>query len=112
MARIWKRKIKPLVMVNIIENKAKIEAAITDVDVDAGPQGYCQVKAKLQKSEEVEDFPNLAKADEGTIITVNLRPTQLTANNLEKGKQFSATVRKVFGQQYFMEEDSGSQESS
>jgi hypothetical protein len=54
---------------------------------------------------EVENFPNLAKADEGTIITVNLRPEQLTENNLEKGSHLSATVRKAFGQQYFMEEE-------
>lgn len=99
-------------MVNIIENKAKIQASIINVDLYAGPKGYCQLKAKLKKSMEVADYPNLAKADEGTIITLNLRPTQLTANNLQKGKQFSAIVRKVFGQQYFMEEDSKAAESN
>lgn len=98
-------------MVNIVENKAKIEATVTDVDLDAGPKGYCQIKARLQKSEEVESYPNLAKADEGTIITLNLRPAQLTGNNLEKGKHLSAIVRKVFGQQYFMEEPSEKEDS-
>jgi hypothetical protein len=91
-------------MVNIIENKSKIEAVVTDVDPESGPQGYCQIQAKLQQSSEIENFPNLAKADESTIITINLLPAQLTEGNLEKGKHFSATVRKAFGQQYFMED--------
>ena len=93
-------------MVNIIENKARIEATITSIDKNGGPQGYCQLLAKLEKSKVVGSYPNLAKADEGTIITINLRPDQLSEDNLETGKHFKATVRKVFGQQYFMEDKS------
>jgi hypothetical protein len=91
-------------MVNIIENKAKIEGKVNAIDENGGPEGFCQVKVKLQASENVENYPNLAKADEGSEITVNLRSKQLSEGNVEIGNSLCAIVRKVFGQQYFMEE--------
>ena len=90
-------------MVSIIENKAKIEGNVEAVNENAGPQGYCQIQVALQKSDDVEGYPNLAKADEGSVITINLRPEQLSDCNIEPGSDFKAQVRKVFGQQYYME---------
>lgn len=90
-------------MVSIIENKARIVGKVKAIDQDAGPQGYCQIEVQVQKSEDVEGYPNLAKADEGSVITINLRPEQLFNGNIEPGSDFSATVRKVFGQQYYMD---------
>ena len=90
-------------MVNIIENKAKIEGKVNEIDKNAGPRGFCQVKVELQKSENVEDYPNLAKADEGSLITVNLRSEELSIYNITIGNNLCATVKKVFGQEYYVD---------
>jgi hypothetical protein len=91
-------------MVNIIENKAMITGIINAINENNGPDGYSQIEVKLHNSDEVEGFPNLAKADEGSVITINVKPDQIAESNLEVGKNLSATVRKVFGQKYFMDE--------
>jgi len=89
-------------MVSIIENKATIEGTIKAIHENAGPQGYSQVEVALQKSTDVEGYPNLAKADEGSVITINVRPEQLKEEGIEEGSTLCTTVRKVFGQQYYM----------
>lgn len=91
-------------MVNIIENKAKIEATVLSIDPNGGPAGYCQIDAQLNDSSEVEGFRDLAKADVGSVITINIRPAQLEEYKLEKGSHLCGTVRKVPGQRYFLEE--------
>ena len=90
-------------MVSIIENKAKIEGTVKAINENAGPQGYCQVEVELHKSNEVEGYPNLAKADEGSVITINVRPEQISECNIQVSCDLSAKVRKVFGQQYYMD---------
>lgn len=90
-------------MVSVIENKAKIEGQVKAIHPDGGPDGYCQIEVALQKSDDIEGYPNLAKADEGSVITINLRPEQLADCNIEPGSAFEANVRKVFGQQYYMD---------
>jgi len=92
-------------MVTIIENKAKIDGTVNAINENEGPQGYSQIKVQLQRSEDVEGFPNLAKADEGSVITINIRPEKVSSCNIEIGKHLSDVVRKVFGQQYFLEEN-------
>lgn len=90
-------------MVNIIENKAKIKGKINAIDDTNNPKGYCQLVVKLQKSEDVEGYPNLAKADEGTIILVNIHSTEVSSHQIKIGTSFKATVKKVFGQKYFID---------
>ncbi len=90
-------------MVNIIENKAKIEGKVNAINKEAGPQGYCQIKVELQKSDDIKDYPNLAKADECSLITINVRPEQISDDNIKIGNHLCATVHKVFGQQYYMD---------
>jgi len=92
-------------MVNIIENKAEIQGKINAIHKNTGPPGYCQIEVELQKSNDVEDYPNLAKADESTLIIINVRPEQLSDDNIQIGNSLCAIVHKVFGQQYYM--DSG-----
>ena len=89
-------------MVTIIENKAKIEGKVNDIQENARP-GYCQVQLELCKSEPIEHYPNLAKADEGSVITINATPQQLTEADIKVGNHICTNVRKVFGQQYFMD---------
>lgn len=92
-------------MVNIIENKAKINGKVNAINENEGPNGYSQIEVELQNSDEVGEYPNLAKADEGSVITINVKPQQISDANIVVGNNFSATVRKVFGQKYFMESE-------
>jgi hypothetical protein len=95
---------KNYVMVNIIENKAKINGKVNAIN-DNGPSGYSQIEVELQNSDEVGGYPNLAKADEGSVITINVKPQQISDANIVVGNNLSATVRKVFGQKYFMDSE-------
>jgi hypothetical protein len=90
-------------MVNIIENKAKVKGKVKTITENTSLQGYCQIKLQLQKSDEVKGYPNLAKADEGTLITINIRSSEIENQNIKPGSDFSATVKKVFGQKYFID---------
>ena len=90
-------------MVNIIENKAKIKGKINAIDDTDNPKGYCQLVVKLQKSEDVEGYPNLAKADEGAVVTINIHSEEVSNHHIKIGTSFEATVKKVFGQKYFID---------
>ena len=90
-------------MVNIIENKAKIKGTIKDIEKTSSIQGYCELQVKLDKSENVEGYPNLAKADEGSVILITMHSEEIAMRNLEEGKSFHAIVKKVFGQKYFVD---------
>lgn len=91
-------------MVNIIENKALIEAEVIGIDHVSKPKGYIRLTARLLKSSDMEGYPNLAQADEGSIIHINVRPDQFKDYKLKSGSRFSATVKKSLAQQYYMEE--------
>ena len=90
-------------MVNIVENKAEIEGKINAIHENTGPGGCCQIEVELQKSNDIKDFPNLAKADESTSIIINVPPQRLSEGNIQIGNNVCAVVRKVFGRQYYMD---------
>ena len=87
-------------MVSIVENYAAIKGKIVDLSDHPTRPGYLQMKVALKKSKDVEGFPNLAQADEGTTIAINVKKEE--ANNLEVKKTFSAVVKKAAGQEYFI----------
>lgn len=90
-------------MVNIIENKAKIKGTIKSIEKTSLIQGYCELQVTLDKSEDVKGYPNLAKADEGSVILITMHSEEIAMRNLEEGKSFHAIVKKVFGQKYFVD---------
>jgi hypothetical protein len=90
-------------MVTIIENKAKIEGKVKEIAENVSLQGFYEVQVQLQKSEDVKGYPNLAKADEGSLITINIRSEEISEQKIKPGSKFSAKVKKVFGQKYFID---------
>lgn len=90
-------------MVNIIENKAKIKGTITAIDKNSSIQDYCELKVRLDQSDDVEGYPNLAKADEGSVIQINLHSEEIAMRKLQEGESIHAIVKKVFGQKYFVD---------
>jgi hypothetical protein len=102
MAGVWYGKIN-LVMVNIIENWASIQGTVKSVIEAASPKGYLQVELDLEKSTDVENLPNLARADEGGTIRINVKPGQISAYDIKPGSRLEGKVRKAFGQVYFLE---------
>jgi hypothetical protein len=90
-------------VVNIIENRAKVEGTVKSVSENKGPDGYMQVEVDLKRSSDVEGYPNLAKADVGSKITVNVKKDDIAPHSFRPGKQFSSEVRKAFGQVYFLQ---------
>jgi hypothetical protein len=64
--------------------------------------GYLQVKVALKKSKPVEGFPNLAQADEGTTIAINVKKEEADTDKFIAKKSFSAVVKKAAGQEYFI----------
>lgn len=95
-------------MVNIIENKSQIDGKIKSVHRDAGPPGFSQIEVLLNEAKDIADFPNLAKADKGSIITINVRNDQLKTLNIAPGNDLSTVVRKAFGQKYFIDSSADS----
>ncbi|MEO6313829.1 MAG: hypothetical protein ABIU63_10850 [Chitinophagaceae bacterium] len=87
-------------MVAIIENYAGIEGKIVGMTDHPTREGYLQMKLALKKSKTVEGFPNLAQADEGTTIHINVKKE--AADQLAVTKSFSGVVRKAPGQEYFI----------
>jgi hypothetical protein len=90
-------------MVSIIENRASIEGVVLSISENPALKGYLLFELELKRSNEVESFPNLAKADEGNIIRINVRPDQLADKKIKPGDTFSCNVRKAFGQVYFVQ---------
>ena len=90
-------------MVNIIENWTSIRGLVKSVSDSAEPQGYYLVTLELQKSEEIEGFPNLAKADEGSSINIQVKPEQIGKYAIKPGNSLHCKARKAVGQVYFLE---------
>ena len=92
-------------MVSIIENYAAVEGDIVEVTDHPRRPGYLLMKLALKKSKALEGFPNLAAADEGSTISIvikkDAKETAFTRQRDLK-KNFSATVKKVAGQEYFI----------
>ena len=89
-------------MVTILENYAKVQGVVKSIKENAKIAGYHQMEFELQEAEEVKSYPNLAKADEGKIIKINLTNEQLKDHKPKRNHQFSTTVRKFKGLVYFM----------
>jgi len=87
-------------MVSIIENYANIEGKIVELTDHPTRPGYLQMKVALEKSKPVEGFPNLAQADEGTTIAINVKKED--TDKFKAKKSFSAVVKKAAGQEYFI----------
>jgi hypothetical protein len=89
-------------MVSIIENWASIEGVIVSLYENPDLQGFYIIELDLQRSEDEGGFPNLAKADEGKVIRINIRREQLETMDIKPGNPLRATVRKAYGQIYFI----------
>ena len=90
-------------MVNIIENWANIKGTIVAISNNPGLPEFYLVEVKLESASDVEGFPNLAKADKGKIIQINVRKTEMEKNNIILNAPISCAVRKSFGQIYFIQ---------
>jgi len=89
-------------MVSIIENYADIAGKIVELTDHPTRPGYLQMKVALKKSKAIEGFPNLAQADEGTTIAINVKKEEADPQKLKAKKAFTAVVKKVAGQEYFI----------
>ncbi|MEP7322877.1 MAG: hypothetical protein ABI761_13200 [Saprospiraceae bacterium] len=89
-----------LLMVTIIENWSKITGIVRGESPHPKITGFIQLKVTLEKSQAVKEFPNLALSDSGKEILVNI-PVEFPMK-FKKGDKFQSTVRKVFGQEYFI----------
>ena len=89
-------------MVTIIENYARVQGVVKSVKANDKVAGYHQIEFQLQESEDVQSYPNLAKADEGKVIKINLTNEQLKDHKPKRNQVFSTTVRKAKGLVYFM----------
>ncbi len=89
-------------MVSIIENYADIAGKIVALTEHPTRAGYLQMKVALKKSKPVDGFPNLAQADEGTTIAINVKKEEADTEKLQAKRSFSAVVKKVAGQEYFI----------
>jgi hypothetical protein len=89
-------------MAPIVENWAIVSGKVKSIRDHPDMEGFKQIIFTLRDSKEVEGFPNLAKADEGEDIVINVRTEELEKVNAEVGEEFNCTVRKAFGQVYFL----------
>lgn len=90
-------------MVSIIENWASVEGVVRSISESPVLKDYLLLELELKKTNDVESYPNLAKADEGNIIRINVRPDQIEDQKIKPGDTFSCNVRKAFGQVYFVQ---------
>lgn len=88
-------------MVNIIENWAEISGTIKNIVNNPDLEGYLQLQIMLEKTKDIEPYPNLARADEGEVIRVNISRVVAESAKPTPGAVFKATVRKAAGQIYF-----------
>jgi hypothetical protein len=92
-------------MVSIIENYAKVEGEIVEITDHPRRAGYLLMKLALKRSKPLEGFPNLAAADEGSTISIVIKKDAKEAaitRQRDLKRAFSATVKKVAGQEYFI----------
>lgn len=85
----------------IIENYAKVRGVVKSVKVNPKLTGYHQIQLDLIDSKDIESFPNLAKADEGKVIKINIPSVEMVKKPLEKDQKITMIVRKDRGQVYF-----------
>ena len=86
----------------IIENYAKVRGVVKSVKVNPKLSGYHQIQLDLIDTKDIESFPNLAKADEGKVIKVNIPSTDIEKKPLKKDQKLALVVRKERGQVYFI----------
>lgn len=86
----------------IIENYAKVRGVVKSVRVNPKLSGYHQIQLDLIDTKDIESFPNLAKADEGKVIKVNIPSTDIEKKPLKKDQKLALVVRKERGQVYFI----------
>lgn len=84
-----------------MENWAVVTGMIIAVSDHPSLTDYMQFSLELKSTEDVEGFPNMARADEGTTIVINVRREQ-KSDSIKLGAAFTGTVRKAFGQVYFL----------
>ncbi len=89
-------------MAQIIENWAGVSGKVSVIRDHPTMAGYKQISLRLEKSCALEGFPNLAQADEGSDIWINVRAEALEDSGAREGEPFAAEVRKAFGQVYFL----------
>ncbi len=89
-------------MVGIIENQSVIEGSVAKITQVPDEQGYYHLQVKLEHSAAVGSLPNLAQADEGTLILIKVSPQQWVSLSAARKGLVSCKVRKAFGQVYFM----------
>ena len=89
-------------MAPIVENWAEISGTVKSITDHPKMEGYKQITLSLKSSKDVNDFPNLANADEGTDIVINVRAEEIDKVGIVEGEKFKGTVRKAFGQVYFL----------
>ena len=89
-------------MAPIVENWAEVSGTVTSINDNPKMEGYKQITLSLKSSKDVGEYPNLAKADEGTDILINVRTEAMNEAGAVEGKHFTGTVRKAFGQVYFL----------
>jgi len=89
-------------MVAIIENYAAVSGNIVGVDEHPARPGYWQLSLQLEKSEDIGGYPNLAKADEGTVISIAIKKQMASKAALQPGMSYTAEVKKVSPQEYFI----------
>jgi hypothetical protein len=89
-------------MVNIIENWSAIKGIIISIKKSKKMEDYFQCTLKIKSSDDIDLFPNLAKADIGKNILVNIPSTMKEAvlNSLENEEPI--IVRKFLGLEYFI----------
>ena len=85
--------------IHAIENKAIITGTVNSISPVPDARGFYEMEFELQTSEDIEGLPNLARADEGSIIRIKTR-----GKNCAPGSQSTLTVKKSAGQVYFIQE--------
>lgn len=91
-------------MVNIIENRALVTGVVKSVSSHPDARGSYQVSFTLLIAADLDDLPNLARADEGTDIQIRMPKVFIEDNNVQPDAEISINVRKAFGQVYFVHE--------
>ena len=91
-------------MVSIIENRSLIKGEIISVSADTDARGFTEVIFRLAGAGDLKGYPNLAKDDEGKEIRVKVQKAYLEHSGMKEGDTAEFSVRKAFGQIYFLQE--------
>ena len=85
----------------VIENYANIKGRIIAVMDHPQLPGYQQLKVSLENSYPITGFPNLAAADEGADIFINIKKDNASAINTTLQGVYKSLVKKVNHKEYF-----------